>query len=190
MKHQRIAVPKEGGDSARQTFVRRIVSAGDYIVSDNCRDVLVSYEVSAGVVLTIFDPQSGVAGMQRADLPGTLASPGLSRVRPRRFVVTAVELFIRDLYASGARKGELVACVIGCANVSDDEQQQYLGQQNYSALQSVLLGHAIPIAAQHVGGERRRSVVFHVVSGLTYLHGIGQCRVLLSSLRSIGAPAA
>ncbi len=168
-----IAVPQseEGTSSRTYTFVRHVVAAGEYRVSTCGRDVFVTYNITSGIALTLYDPVTGVGGIIHASWPSSQADPLRAQVSPALFVDSGVECLIRDLIAAGARKERLIAKVAGGSNHSAEDQKLYRGEQNFTVLRSILMKHSIPIEGQHGGSTKALTMVFYLSTGRTCLRG-------------------
>ena len=171
--HPPIAVEhgQEGTNSREYTFVRSVVAAGEYRTSTRGRDVFVTYNVTSGVAISLYDPVTGIGGLLHASFPSAQADPMRARVNPALFVDTGLECLIRDLVAAGARKERLIAKIAGGANHSKEDQKLFRGEQNFTMVRATLMGQSIPIEGHQTGSTKPLTMVFYLSTGRTCLRG-------------------
>lgn len=166
-----VAQAQEGTNSREYTFVRSIVAAGEYRTSTCGRDVLVTYGITSGVAISLYDPVTGIGGLLHASFPSAEADPLRAKVSPALFVDTGLECLIRDLVAAGARKERLIARIAGGANHSPEDRHLYRGEQNFTMVRAALMKHSIPIEGHQVGSTKKLTMVFYLSTGRTCLRG-------------------
>ena len=162
---------REGTNSREYTFVRHVVAAGEYRISSRGRDVLVTYDITSGIAISLFDPITGIGGILHASFPSAEADPLRAKVAPALFVDSGIEHFIRDLVAAGANKERLVAKIAGGANHSQEDQQLFRGEQNFTMVRASLMKHSIPIEGHAAGSTKPLTMVFYLSTGRTCLRG-------------------
>jgi chemotaxis protein CheD len=93
-----------------------------------------------------------------------------------KFPDTAVPLLIERLKGLGADPRRLVAKLAGGASMFSQLVTPgtiQMGERNVLACRSALRAAAIPIVRESVGGERGRSVRFHVKDGRVEIRSVG-----------------
>ena len=136
--------------------------------------VLVTLGLGSCVAIMLHDPQMSAGAMAHVLLPSvSLARDITNRAK---FPETAVPLLIERLKALGADPRRIVAKLAGGASmfsqlVSPGTIQ--MGERNVLASRSALRAAQIPIVKESVGGERGRSVRFHVQDGRVEIRSVG-----------------
>jgi len=157
--------PADGGPE-------RIVRVADCAVE---RDgVLVTLGLGSCVAIMVHDPVRGVGGMAHILLP----SRSLSRdqTNPAKFPETAVPLLLQRLSAIGADPRRLVAKLAGGASMFSQlltPGSIQMGERNIAASRAALRHAGIPVVAEAVGGEKGRSVRFHLADGRVETRTVG-----------------
>src|SRR5213595_527280 len=126
-------------------------------------DVLVTLGLGSCVAIMLHDPRACAGAMAHILLPSrSLArDPG----HPAKFPETAVPLLVERLAALGADPRRLVAKLAGGASMFSQLVTTgtiQMGERNVLASRSALRTAAIPIIRESVGGDRGRSVRFHL----------------------------
>jgi chemotaxis protein CheD len=151
----------------------RIVRVADWAVERGDR-VIVTLGLGSCVAIMLHDSATGTGGMAHVLLP----SRSLARdaANPAKFPETAVPLLIERLIALGAARSRLVAKLAGGAGMfaallSPGTIQ--MGERNVVAARDALRRHGIPLVGEAVGGDRGRSVRFHVRDGRVEIRSVG-----------------
>ena len=150
-----------------------IVKVADWAVEKG-DGVLVTLGLGSCVAIMLHDPQAKAGAMAHVLLPSTSLARDISN--RAKFPDTAVPLLVERLKALGADPRRLVAKLAGGASmfgqlVSPGTIQ--MGERNVLASRNALRAAAIPIIREAVGGERGRSVRFHVKDGRVEVRSVG-----------------
>jgi chemotaxis protein CheD len=149
-----------------------IVRVADWAVE--AEGVLVTLGLGSCVAIMIHDPARGVGGMAHVLLPSHSLSRDQSN--PAKFPETAVPLLLQRLVAVGADPKRLVAKLAGGASMFSQLMTPgsiQMGERNIAASRAALRRAGIPIAAEAVGGDKGRSVRFHVSDGRVETRTVG-----------------
>lgn len=157
----------------------RIVKVADWAVERGNR-VLVTLGLGSCVAIMLHDPEARMGGMAHILLP----SQRLARdeAHPAKFPETAVPLLVERLTALGAMRARLVAKLAGGASMFAQLMSPgtlQMGERNLVAARDVLRRHAIVVKAEAVGGERGRSVRFHVRDGRVEIRSVGESATVI-----------
>jgi len=150
-----------------------IVKVADW-AAERGDGVLVTLGLGSCVAIMLHDPQTSAGAMAHVLLPSiSLARDITNRAK---FPETAVPLLIERLKALGADPRRIVAKLAGGASmfsqlVSPGTIQ--MGERNVLASRSALRAAQIPIVKESVGGERGRSIRFHVKNGRVEIRTVG-----------------
>jgi chemotaxis protein CheD len=150
-----------------------IVKVADW-AAERGDGVLVTLGLGSCVAIMLHDLETKAGAMAHVLLPSmSLARDITNRAK---FPETAVPLLVERLKALGADPRRLVAKLAGGASmfgqlVSPGTIQ--MGERNVLAARSALRAAAIPILREAVGGERGRSVRFHVKDGRVEIRSVG-----------------
>lgn len=150
-----------------------IVKVADW-AADRGDRVLVTLGLGSCVAIMLHDPQAGAGAMAHVLLPSiSLARDITNRAK---FPETAVPLLVERLKALGADPRRLVAKLAGGASMFGQlitPGTIQMGERNVLAARSALRAAAIPIVREAVGGERGRTVRFHVKDGRVEIRSVG-----------------
>jgi chemotaxis protein CheD len=157
---------------------RHVVGVGAAAVTSDKTQVLVTYSLGSCVGLTLFDPRAGVGAMLHAQLPLSSASPEQAREAPTMFVDSGVVYILERIFAMGATRGSIVACVAGAALSAAENDVFQIGRRNHSIVRKILWKNDILISAEDVGGRVARTLMLDIASGRTTLRVAGHDRDL------------
>jgi chemotaxis protein CheD len=150
-----------------------IVKVADW-AAERGDGVLITLGLGSCVAIMLHDPQAKAGAMAHVLLPSiSLARDITNRAK---FPETAVPLLIERLKALGADPRRLVAKLAGGASMFSQLVTLgtiQMGERNVLAARSALRAAAIPIVREAVGGERGRSVRFHVKDGRAEIRSVG-----------------
>jgi len=137
--------------------------------------VLVTLGLGSCVAIMLHDAQARAGAMAHVLLPSiSLARDITNRAK---FPETAVPLLIERLKGLGADPRRLVAKLAGGASMFGQLVTPgtiQMGERNLLAARTALRAAAIPIVRESVGGERGRSVRFHVKDGRVEIRSVGE----------------
>jgi len=136
--------------------------------------VLVTLGLGSCVAIMLHDAQARAGAMAHVLLPSTSLARDITN--KAKFPETAVPLLIERLKGLGADPRRLVAKLAGGASMFGQLVTPgtiQMGERNLLASRSALRIAAIPIIRESVGGERGRSVRFHVKDGRVEIRSVG-----------------
>ena len=126
------------------------------------------------IAVVLHDPVAVLGGIAHVMLPShTLAR---DQARPAKFADTAVPLLVEELLRLGAQEERLVGRLVGGARMFDSKDMGgaiHMGERNVLACRSALEKAGVPLAAEDVGGERGRSILFDVEKGTIAVRMLG-----------------
>ncbi len=115
------------------------------------------------VSVCLWDAKRGVGAMNHYLLPNGYED----HERTLRCGPAAIARLIEEIRALGCASGDLRAKLFGGACVlSAPARPDHIGALNVKIARDVLGKAGIPIAAEDVGGDRGRKIVFHTESGI------------------------
>ena len=136
--------------------------------------VLVTLGLGSCVAIMLYDAETKAGAMAHVLLPSiSLARDITNRAK---FPETAVPMLVERLKALGADPRRLVAKLAGGASMFGQLVTPgtiQMGERNVLASRSALRTAAIPIVREAVGGERGRTVRFHVRDGRVEIRSVG-----------------
>jgi len=150
-----------------------VVRVGDWAV-DRDAGTLAALGLGSCVAIMLYDPVARAGGMAHVLLP----SPTLARDQsnPAKFPETAVPFLVGRLGALGADPRRLVAKLAGGASMFGQLMAPgtvHMGERNIVAARLALQVAGIPVVREAVGGERGRSVRFHLEDGRVEVWRVG-----------------
>ena len=126
------------------------------------------------VAIMLYDAQTKAGAMAHILLPST--SLAHDATNPAKFPATAVPLLIDRLKKLGADPRRLVAKIAGGASMFSQLTSPgtiQMGERNVVAARSALRTAEISIVREAVGGDRGRTVRFHVKDGHVEIRSVG-----------------
>lgn len=143
-----------------------VVPIGGITVSGDPHTVLLTYALGSCVALLIYDGLARIAGLTHVMLPASRVNARKGAENPGLFADTAVPALVHALEAAGGHRADLVAKVVGGAEMLSSADSLAIGARNVAALENALAAAGIPIAARDVGGRQSRSVEARVADGI------------------------
>jgi chemotaxis protein CheD len=152
-----------GGPDVREVYLH----PGQLVAS--AEPMVVTTILGSCVAVCLWDPETGVGGMNHFLLPEWLSGDPQSP----RFAVGACEALLDRTVALGAWRAGLVAKVFGGSWAFAPAGDGALGGRNVKAAMSLLHEWGIPVAAEDVGGRAGRKVVYETASGAAWVRTLG-----------------
>ncbi|HYU00239.1 MAG TPA: chemotaxis protein CheD [Gemmatimonadales bacterium] len=142
--------------------------------------VIVTLGLGSCVAIMLHDPRAGAGAMAHVLLPSKSLARDISN--PAKFPETAVPFLIERLKALGADPRRLVAKLAGGASMFAQlmtPSSIQMGERNVVAARKALRAAGVPVAGEAVGGEKGRSVRFHVADGRVEIRSVGADAVVI-----------
>jgi chemotaxis protein CheD len=140
-----------------------MVRMGEYAVSHDAGEVLVSLGLGSCIGLVLLDRRAAVAGLAHVVLP---AAGDRDPATPGKFADTAVAALIAGMEPLGARRTRLDAVLVGGASMlGTSDASLEVGQRNDAAVRAELARACILVVAAETGGSRGRTVRVAIDSG-------------------------
>ena len=153
-----IVTARRPSDATGRPVVTDHVVQGHQKVSGDPGSMLTTI-LGSCVAACIWDPKSGVGGMNHFLLPGKLDEAG----EGERLGVHAMELLINEMLSHGAAKRRLEAKVFGGANMNTALKD--VGALNAAFARQFLTREGIAVVGECLGGRLARRVQFWPASG-------------------------
>jgi chemotaxis protein CheD len=150
-----------------------IVKVADW-AAERGDGVLVTLGLGSCVAIMLHDAQVKAGAMAHVLLPSTSLSRDTTN--HAKFPDTAVPLLVERLKRLGADPHRLVAKLAGGASMFSQLVTPgtiQMGERNLLAARGALRAAEIPIVREAVGGERGRSIRFHVKDGRVEVRSVG-----------------
>ncbi|WP_394130250.1 chemoreceptor glutamine deamidase CheD [Shewanella maritima] len=144
------------------------VDPGQFYVSG--QDELIFTRLGSCVAACIWDPVTGVGGINHFLLPGNEQQNEWQQVTSYscRYGNWAMEQLINGILTSGGLRSRLQAKVFGGARMSAHIQQN-IGLDNIEFVKHYLALEGINIVSEDLGGEQPRKLMFHPQTGRVLL---------------------
>ena len=136
--------------------------------------VVVTLGLGSCVAIMLHDAERHAGAMAHILLPSRSLAHDASNLA--KFPDSAVPLLIDRLKALGAEPRRLVAKLAGGASMFSQLMTPgtiQMGERNIVAARNALRAASIPIVREAVGGERGRSIRFHVKDGRVEIRSVG-----------------
>jgi chemotaxis protein CheD len=150
-----------------------IVKVADW-AADRGDAVITTLGLGSCVAIMLYDAESRAGAMAHILLPSRKLAHDVSN--PAKFPESAVPLLIERLKALGADPRRLVAKLAGGASMFTQlltPGTVQMGERNIVAARNALRLASIPVVREAVGGERGRTVRFHVTDGRVEVRSVG-----------------
>lgn len=156
-----------------------IVKVADW-AAERGDGVLVTLGLGSCVAIMLHDAEMKAGAMAHVLLPSiSLARDITNRAK---FPETAVPLLIERLKALGADPRRLVAKLAGGASMFGQLVTPgtiQMGERNVLAARTSLRAAGIPIVREAVGGERGRTIRFHIKDGRVEIRSVGASETII-----------
>lgn len=142
-----------------------VVGIGDFAVSNNEEDVIITHALASCVAVTVYSPKKRVAGMIHIALP---KSNDLykNKLKPGYYASTGIPLLFNKLYEEfQCQKQELIIRIYGGADSIRNEDVFRIGRKNIMAVKSILSSMNLRIIEEHIGGVISRTIQLKVSNG-------------------------
>jgi chemotaxis protein CheD len=150
-----------------------IVKVADW-AAERGDGVIVTLGLGSCVAIMLHDPERRAGAMAHILLPSRSLAHDTTNLA--KFPESAVPLLVERLKALGAEPRRLVAKLAGGASMFSQLMTPgtiQMGERNIVAARNALRAASIPIVREAVGGERGRSVRFHVKDGRVEIRSVG-----------------
>jgi chemotaxis protein CheD len=146
---------------------RHVVGIGEYAVSNQPGDLIVTHALGSCIAVCLWDPHAAVAGMLHFLLPESKINAARAAEQPGAFADTGIPLLFQAAYALGAVKSRLKVKLIGGAEVAGDHRSGTfnIGRRNALAAKNVLWRNAVLIEKEDIGGRTVRTVHMTAADG-------------------------
>ena len=150
-----------------------IVKVADW-AAERGDGVIVTLGLGSCVAIMLHDPQMKAGAMAHVLLPSRSLAHDTSNLA--KCPESAVPLLVERLKALGAEPRRIVAKLAGGASMFSQLMTPgtiQMGERNIVASRNALRAASIPIVKEAVGGERGRSIRFHVKDGRVEIRSVG-----------------
>jgi chemotaxis protein CheD len=146
---------------------RHVVGIGEFAVSNQAGDLIVTHALGSCVAVCVWDPQVVVAGLIHFLLPESKINAARAAEQPAAFADTGIPLLFQAAYELGAVKSRMQVKVIGGADVASEHGAGTfnVGRRNALAAKNVLWRNAVLIEKEEIGGRTVRTVHMTVADG-------------------------
>lgn len=140
------------------------VGIGEYsIVSNGENKLLKATGLGSCVGVFIYDKERKIGGLAHILLP---QSPNHKDKKSLKYADVALNDLINDLINKGARKDNLVAKIVGGAQLYFVENDTLkIGERNIESVENILKEMQIPILGKDVGGNYGRTMEAYISDG-------------------------
>ena len=146
---------------------RRIVGIGEFAVSAEATDTIVTHALGSCIAVCIWDTAAIVGGLLHFLLPDSAINPERAQAQPATFANTGLPLFFQAAYALGLDKKRCRVRLVGGADVAQlgGVSSLNVGKRNLLAARNILWRNGLLIEAEATGGTIPRTVALHLSDG-------------------------
>jgi len=144
-----------------------VVTIGDYAVSNNAADTIVTHALGSCIAVCLWDAVAGVGGILHFLLPDSRINAARAQAQPATFADTGIPLLFEAATRLGLRKNRATAKLIGGADsgLTGGSGQFDVGKRNILAARSLLWKAGQLVNAESVGGAMARTVRLRLADG-------------------------
>ncbi|HNX90872.1 MAG TPA: chemotaxis protein CheD [Candidatus Omnitrophota bacterium] len=126
--------------------------------------ILRSSAIGSCICVVAYDGIGKLGGIAHILLPGKAPANEIAR---SKYAADAIERMLKDIVGIGGVSGRLETCIVGAANVLNDDNDT-VGKNNIQSVKKILFENNIPIRNESIGGNLRRGVALSLVDGTVY----------------------
>lgn len=158
---------------------RRVVGIADMTISNDVRDLVVTYALGSCLGVCVWDPVAKVGGLLHFMLPQGAMSPEKAAENPFMFADTGIPKLFLGSYALGAKKERMIVVVAGGAsfNVQEDSDLA-IGQRNIAMLRKLMWKNGVLLKKHELGGTEPRNMSLDIATGEVTVAFGGETRIL------------
>lgn len=150
--------------------MNQIIGIGEYIVSNQEEDTLITYALASCVAVTIYCPNKKAAGMIHIALPNPM-DMNISSKKLGYYATTGLPILFETMYNKfGCIKETLNIQLFGGANSIRMDDVFSVGPKNIEAVESILSAYKLKYDSKEVGGFISRSIEMKIATGAVKLN--------------------
>jgi len=162
---------------------RRVVGIADMVISDDPRELVVTYALGSCLGITVYDPVARVGGLLHLMLPQASLAPEKAAANPFMFADTGIPKLFLDSYQRGAKKERLIVSGAGGASFNRAEAEEAgIGQRNVTMLRKLLWKNGVLMKKHDFGGTEPRNLSLDVGTGEVSVSFGGTTRVVCEGI--------
>ncbi|MBM7854232.1 chemotaxis protein CheD [Desulfohalotomaculum tongense] len=149
------------------------VGIADYKVAA-APNKIITLGLGSCVGVTLYDPKIKVGGLLHIMLPDSTQFKNVNK--PAKFADLGIPLILEELERKGAVKTRLQAKLAGGAQMFSGMDKKFIlniGQRNAEMTRKILKSLGIKILAEELGGNRGRTMILDLNSGVVTIRTIG-----------------
>ncbi len=137
-------------------------------------DKLITVGLGSCVGIAIYDKISGIGGLAHIMLPD---SSQFNKITNEiKFANLAIPILVQQMIKEGAKLRNMRAKIAGGAsmfNFADKSIVMDIGSRNGIAVKNTLKTLSIPLLSEDIGGNKGRTLIFDVSSGILSIRTVG-----------------
>jgi len=137
-------------------------------------DKLITVGLGSCVGIALYDKAIGFGGLAHIMLPDSTQFNKITNMI--KFADLAIPILVEDMIKKGARLRNMSAKIAGGAsmfNFSDKSIVMDIGNRNGIAVKNALKILSIPIIGEDLGGNKGRTLIFDIGSGILSIRTVG-----------------
>jgi chemotaxis protein CheD len=148
-----------------------VVGIADMKISNNFKDILVTYALGSCIAVAIYDPEVKVGGLLHYMLPDSNLDTNKAMQNPYLFADTGIPALFKSCYKLGAEKKRLIIKTAGGASILDDAHYFRIGEKNIMALRKIFWKNNVFIDKEDMGKNYNRTVKLCIANGIFHVKG-------------------
>ncbi len=151
---------------------KKVVGVGDFYVTDEAQEVVVTYSLGSCVGVTAYDPQKKVGGLLHFMLPDSILNQEKAAARPAMFGDTGLTSFLNMVFGLGASRANLVIKLAGGAKPLASTNDFFnIGERNLVLAKQFLWKNGLMVTREDTGGTDYRTMYLEMETGRVVLKG-------------------
>ena len=138
-------------------------------------DKIMTIGLGSCIGIMLYNKKTLVAGLAHIMLPDSTQFKKIDN--PLKFPDLAIPILVDKMIKAGCRKSNMTAKIAGGASMfafSDKSMISDIGTRNGEAVKKILKEMSIPILAEHLGGNKGRTMIVDSLTGNVTLKIVGQ----------------
>jgi chemotaxis protein CheD len=148
-----------------------IVGIADMKISNDSKDILVTYALGSCIAVAIYDPVAKAGGLLHYMLSDSSIDLNKAKVNPFLFADTGIPALFKSCYRLGAEKKRIIVKTAGGASILDDADYFRIGEKNIMALRKIFWKNNVFIEKEDMGKNYNRTVRLDIASGICRVKG-------------------
>ena len=144
---------------------RTLIGIGEMVIAADPAAVLCVPHLGSCLGITVYDSKRKCGAAIHCLLPSSKSDLHKAQEKPYLYVDTGFASMLNQLLNAGSKMSDLIICVAGGSSINDKNNVFEIGKKNFTVLKKLLWKNNLLLKAEHVGGDRPRSITLVLATG-------------------------